>query len=149
MRAQRNRDSLLSPRNTASRRGGCGVAGWARQGTLETCIEVDDSGCFEDAVALPPDIALVQHSSVFESVDGLAGSNCGAPDQLRGALDGDDRHTRQYVEEEFDGRVGTDPPEPLPPCGIERVAPRCVDLGVTARPARRRGERAQPVAGTP
>jgi hypothetical protein len=57
-----------------------GVAGRTRQGTFETGEQVDDIGCFEDSVALSPDVALAQDAGCFETVDGLAGAHLGSPD---------------------------------------------------------------------
>ena len=96
------------------------VAGRTREGTFETGEQIDEVGCFEDAVTLSPDAALAQHAGSFESVDGFTGSHRGSPDQSCGAVDCDHRDTGGQVEEPLDRRVGADSTELFPPSCIER-----------------------------
>jgi hypothetical protein len=86
---------LHPTRNPAVRRSNGGVAGGARKGSFEAGEQVDDIGCLEDSVALPPDVALAQHSGGFETVDGFACSHLGSSDQSCGAVDGDHRDAWQ------------------------------------------------------
>lgn len=127
----------------------CGrVARRACQGTFEAGEQVDDIGCFEDSVALPTDVALAQHSSGFETVDGFACSHLGSSDQSCGAVDGDHRDAWQEVEEQLDRRVRSDSTQLCPPSCIECLDPARVGLGVRTRSVCSGGERTQPSART-
>ena len=122
------------------------VAGRTREGSFEAGEQVDDVGCFEDAVALSADVALAQDTGGFETVDGFAGSHLGSPDQSCGAVDGDHRDAGQEVEEQLDRRVGADSTELFPPSCIERFDLARVGLGVRTRSVCGGGERTQPGA---
>ena len=74
------------------------VTGGACQGSFEAGEEVDDVGCFEDSIALAPDVALAQDARRFESVDRLTRAHLGPADQSCSALDSDHRDTREEIE---------------------------------------------------
>ncbi|MEZ5217747.1 MAG: hypothetical protein R2715_14455 [Ilumatobacteraceae bacterium] len=89
----------------------CHRSGWAR--SLESGEELDDIGCLEDPIALPPDVSLTKNPSSFETLDGFPGAHLGSSDQLCGTLDGDGWDPREDIEEQFDRRIGADASELL------------------------------------
>ena len=131
---------------TAWRR--CGrITGGTCQGAFEAGEEVDDVGRFEHSIALASHVALAQDAGVFEAIHRFAGAHLGPPDQACRTFDCEHRHTRQDIEQQFDRRVGADPPELFAPSCVECFDPFGVRPGVVARTMRSCRKRSKPRAG--